>query len=46
MERNLGGGGDVRRVVGFIDLLIVLLFVFMVLVILTGGFAHHSGSLT
>ena len=46
MERSFGGGGDVRRVVGLIDLLILLVFAFMVLVILTGGFVHHSDPLT
>ena len=46
MERRFGGGGDVRRVVGFVDLLILLVFAFMVLVILTGGIARDSGALT
>jgi len=46
VERRFGGGADVRRVVGFLDLLILVVFAFMALVILTGGFAHHSGSLS
>ena len=46
MAGRSGRGGCVRRVVGLVDLLILLVFAFMVLVILTGGVAHETFSAT